>query len=198
MRQLSSSTSKLDTRFVPDAAFRGRIVATIIERRTGPERNLEFLIDLDGGEISTSPNAQPFSGSLSPGGNLDYRDCARAVEIRAPGDELAAYCMVKDSRYSVGVRNLKSGVQAREWSASKGWRVSGLIWSADSKSIAVLSAKERMDFGLVGLLSAASGHPIPLITFEVTLLCAQTGHELKLPVIREDSPSGWARLDWIQ
>jgi hypothetical protein len=58
--------------------------------------------------------------------------------------------------------------------------------------------KERTDLGLLGLISAASGHPIPLETFKVALLSAQSDSELHLPVIRKDSPSGLARIDWIQ
>jgi hypothetical protein len=52
--------------------------------------------------------------------------------------------------------------------------------------------------GLIGANIGASGHPIPLETFKVALLSAQSDSELHLPVIRKDSPSGWARIDWIQ
>jgi len=199
LRKTHSSISIDDneTRFVPDAFFTGQIVTSIIERETGPQRKLAVLIDLDRGEISTSPKVQPFIGSLSPGGRLDYPDCARAAEIRAPDGELAAYCTVKDGRYSVGIRNVKSGVEAREWSAGKPSEISGIIWFVDSKSIAVLTAQGRIDLDRIGLLSAASGHPIPLITFKVTLLSNRLDHERTLPAIRKDSPSGWARIDWI-
>ena len=193
-----SSTSELPTRFASDASFRGQIAVTIIERKTGPERHLKFLVDLDRGEISAFPNAQPFSGSLSPGGHLDDPDCERTMDIPAPDHELAAYCRAESGRYSVGIRNLKSRARIREWPAGKGWGISGLIWSADSKSMAALLAQERTDLGPVGLLSAASGHPIPLVTFRVTLLSNRLEQQVALPAIRKYSPSGWARLDWIQ
>jgi hypothetical protein len=194
----ASSTSKFHTGFVPDGSFRGQIIVTIIEREAGPERNLQFLIDLDRGETSASPDPQ-FGGPLSPGGKLDDRDCARAVEIPAPDHELAAHCTVKGSdTYTVGIRNVKSNGQIREWSASKGWAISGLIWSPDSKSIAVLLERGRMDLDPIGLISLVSGHPISLETFKVTLLSNHLDHRLELPVIRKDSPSGWARVDWIR
>jgi hypothetical protein len=194
----ASSTSKFHTGFVPDGSFRGQIIVTIIEREAGPERNLKFLIDLDRGEISASPDAESDSSLSNPGGRLDHCDPRGTEEIAAPDHELAAYCKAMDDRYTLGIRNVKSNGQAREWSANKGWGISGIAWSADSKSIAVLLERGRMDLDPVGLISLVSGHPISLETFKVTLLSNHLDHRLELPVIRKDSPSGWARVDWIR
>jgi len=193
------STSELNKKFATDSSFRGRIAVTIIERYTGPERNLKFLIDLDRGEVSSSPNLKS-EEPLSPGGRLDRCESAGAVEIPAPNHELAASCVVKfeSDSYKVTIRDLRSDSQLREWSAGKEWEICGLVWSPDSKTIAVLLARERTDLSPLGLVSAASGHPIPLNTFKVTLLTAQSGNNLELPLIRKDSPSGWARVDWIR
>ena len=109
-----------------------------------------------------------------------------------------AVCEVDGGRDIVSLFNKQSNAQVKRWSANKGWKICGLSWSPDSGSIAVLLGKERTDLGLLGLFSAVSGHPIPLETFQVTLLSAQSKSELHLPVIRRDSPSGWARIDWIQ
>lgn len=190
----SSSTNNLATRFEPNGSFKGRIVVTLIERRTGPERKLKFLIDLDQGEIF-APEGFQSEGILSPGGRID--DCQRdgAMGVVAPGGELVANCTV-----DAGIRITKErpGDLVRQWSGDRGWDICGLVWSADSSSIAVLLEKERTDLSLSGLLSAASGHPVPLETFKVTVMSVRSESELRLPVIRKDSPSGWARIDWIQ
>ena len=47
--------------------------------------------------------------------------------------------------------------------------------------MAALLAQERTDLGPVGLLSAASGHPIPLVTFRVTLLSNRLEQQVALP-----------------
>jgi len=200
--RLSIWTNSSDMRFEPDSSFKGRIVVTLVERKTGPEQKLEFMIDLDRGQISTSPSSQ-FIGPLSPGGRIDDCQHAGPVEVPAPSSQLFANCLLEGVNRSyvstvVNIMRRNSNVQVRQWAAPEGWDICGLTWSGDSGSVAVLLEKERMDLGPVGLLSAASGHPIPLETFEVTVLSVQPGRELKLPIIRKDSPSGWARIDWIQ
>ena len=83
------------------------------------------------------------------------------------------------------------------WTIEQNW-VCGLVWSTDSRSVGVLLEKERTDFGLMGIVSAASGHPIPLETFKVVVYAVESDRNLKLPIIRKDSPSGWASISWIQ
>jgi len=194
----ASSTNKFHVGFVPDASFSGQLVVTIIERKTGPERNLEFLIDLDHGGISMSPDLHRHSHMLSLGGRLDDRDCENMVQIPAPDHESAAYCKVAGNRYIVGVQNVGSQGHAREWTAGEGWAISGLIWSPGAKSVAVLLGRERTDLDPIGLVSLLSGHPIPLTTLKVVLLSNRLDHQVELPVIRKDSPSAWARIDWIR
>jgi len=186
-----------DTRFVANHAYDGRIVVSVIERMTGPEKYFEFLIDLNHGEISQFEKTT-IEVHSSPRGRID--DCRREGSVALPdgnGQDLVV-CGTDTGKDSVIVFNKQSNAQVRHWSADKGWKISGLSWSPDSRSIAVLLEKERTDLGLLGLISAASGHPIPLETFKVALLSAQSDSELHLPVIRKDSPSGWARIDWIQ
>jgi hypothetical protein len=192
-----TSAGETHLHFDPDVSFSGQILVSIIERDTGPERRLGFLIDLDRGEISTTSSGQPLA-ELPRGGNLVTRDCAERLAIPAPDVNTSAYCAIQDDRFLVGIRNLRSDSQIQEWPAPRSWEISGLAWSANSKAIGVLVAKGRTDLSPIGLLSAASGHPIPLYTFKAVLLSDHLDHQLELPVIRKDSPSGWARIDWIQ
>jgi hypothetical protein len=197
----SGATKSVDNRFEPDHSFKGRIVVTIIERKTGPEKKLEFLIDLDRGKVESTSGPQ-FEGPLSPGGRIDYCEHQGPIEVPAPNHALAASCGVEldknSRRYVVRILKLGSNEPVREWLANEGSEICGLIWSADSRSVAVLLEEEKKDLGPLGLLSAASGHPVPLESFRVTLFSAQSEDELRLPVIRRDSPSGWARIDWTQ
>lgn len=198
-----NSVNVAGNEFRPDTLFNGQLAITIIERLTGPERHVNYLIDLDYGKISASPNSYVSGESLNPGGRIDDCNFRKIVEITSPNGELMADCSVESSdgktlANHIRIRSRKSNERGREWVEEKGWSIKGIAWSADSISVAVLSQKERMDFGILGLISMTAGHPIPLETFKVTLFSVHPGHELKLPVIRRDSPSGWARLDWIQ
>jgi hypothetical protein len=194
---LFSSSAGLESKFAPDRAYSGRIVVSVVERMTGPEKNLQFLIDLNRGDISQSEKTE-IEVHANPRGRID--DCQREGSVALPDGhgQNVAVCGVDAGRDVVSVFNKESSAQVRRWSADKNWKICGSSWSPDSGSIAVLLEKGRTDLGLLGLFSAASGHPIPLETFQVTLLSAKSKSELHLPVIRRDSPSGWARIDWIQ
>lgn len=194
---LFSGSARSDTKFVSDRAYGGQLVVSVVERMTGPEKYFEFLIDLNRGEVSWSEKAK-IEVHTSPNGRVD--DCQRGGFVTVPdgnGRDVVV-CGTDAGRDLVTVLNKESNAQVRRWTADEAWKVCGLSWSPDSGSIAVLLEKERTDLSPLGLLSAASGHPIPLETFKVTLLSAHSEHELHLPIIRKDSPSGWARIDWIQ
>lgn len=197
----SNTMSTFSQDFLPDPVFKGRILVTIIERYAGPERTLNYLIDLVKGTISVSPQGQLPKGVRSLGGRIDECRLGDHAPITAPNGELAADCAAEGSDgKNVGplvIIHKKTGEQIKQWTEGKEWKIHGIVWSMDSQSVVVLSAKERTDFRLGGVIAMASGHPIPLVTFKVTLLSIQTNHELNLPEIRKDSPSGWARLDWI-
>jgi hypothetical protein len=164
---------------------------------TGPEKHFEFLLDLNRGEISQSEKTK-IEVHSSPRGRID--DCRRdgSVALSDGNGQAMLVCGTDTGKDSVTVFNKQSNAQVRRWAADEGWKICGLSWSPDSASIAVLLEKARTDLGPLGLISAASGHPIPLETFKVTLLSVYSESELHLPVIRKDSPSGWARIDWIQ
>lgn len=196
-----SATSSAGGSFPPERRFKGRIAVSLIERRTGPERRFVFLIDLDRGQLSVIPGSGP-TGRRSPGGRFDHCDLRGTQQALAPSGELSAQCLIvwgdeKGQRYAVRVVRTTAD-SPKQWSPKQGWAVTGVIWSPDSKAIAVLLEKERVDFSPIGLLAMGSGHPIPLHTFKVTLLSSELDHELEVPVIRKDSPSGWARIDWIE
>jgi hypothetical protein len=196
---LSNSTSTIEKTFKPDHSFSGRIVVTVVDTKAGPGKD-QVLIDLDHGEVSDSPD-RPFDRPLKAGGRID--DCWRIAEVKSPSLDFVATCS-NGGGTKWSARNLLSVVkygskeQIQQWTIEQNWKVCGLVWSANSRSIAVLLEKERTDFGLLGLVSAASGHPIPLKSFKVIVYALESGRELKLPVIRKDLPSGWARIDWIQ
>jgi len=193
---LFSGSARSDTRFVSDRAFAGQLVVSVVERKTGPEKYSEFLIDLNRGEVSRSEKVK-IEVHTSPNGRVD--DCQRggSVAVADGNGQDVVVCGTDAGRDLVTVFNKESNAQARRWAADEGWKICGLSWSPDSSSIAVLLEKERTDLSPLGLISAASGHPIPLETFIVILLSVHTKSELRLPVIRKDSPSGWARIDWI-
>lgn len=189
-----------DSRFDPERLFKGRIFVSVIERRTGPEEKVGFVIDLDRGEIRRPPNPQ-FEGPLSAGGRIDCWHQG-PIEVPSPNSELVARCTAEGGRdsgkYVLGILKRGSRDQVRQWLPNEGSEILGMAWSADSKSVAVLLEEERKDLSPLGLLSAASGHPIPLETFKAVVLSAHSETELRLPTIRRDSPSAWARIDWIE
>jgi hypothetical protein len=197
------STEAVEAGFAPDPLFKGQVAIRVIERLAGPERDLNYLVDLDHGNISASAYSEGSGKTLSPGGRIDDCSFRKEVEIIAPNGELVADCTIastdgKSLGYHVRIRNEESNETVSEWAEEKGWEIVGIVWSTDSSSIAVLSEKERLDFGLLGLISMTAGHPIQLETLRVTLFSVQPSHELKLPVIRKNSPDAWARIDWIQ
>lgn len=190
-------TNTVPAKFLPKGSFRGKIVVSIIERESGPERHLQFLVDLDRGQISEASDEELVRTSLTRGGHLDEDDCEKMVELPAPLDDLTVYCKKWGESYSVAIRHSKSSGEVQAWFPRKGWAIRGVIWSPDSKFIAVLQERERRDLSPLGLLALISGHPVPLETFKITLLSIRLDNELELPLIRRDSPSGWARFDWV-
>ena len=188
----ASAISKVE--FVPNPNFRGQIVVGIIE----PQNSLRFLIDLNRGAIAGSSDVQRAPGSASPGNSINERDCQGKVEIPAPDRQLGAYCTRSVGRYSVGIRSLNSNTKVLEWPIEEGWEIGGIVWSYDSKSLAVLLVRGRMDLDLSGLMSAASGHPISLNTFKVLLVSRGLEHQFLLPVIRKDSLAGMGGIDWVR
>jgi hypothetical protein len=161
------------------------------------------LIDLDQGKISASPNSYVSEGAQSPGGRIDGCNFDKEVEITSPNGELTANCSFESNdgktlAYHMRIHHRKSNERGRDWVEEEGWSIEGIAWSDDSISVAILSEKERVDFGILGLISMSAGHPISLETFKVTLLSVQSDHELKLPVIKRDSLTSWARLDWVK
>lgn len=192
---LSISSQNLNTRFAPDGSLEGTIAVTIIERKTGPQKHLTFVIDPKRGEILPS-NAQ-FNGPLGPGGRIDR--CGAARDIPAPNGEMVATCLsADDGREAVQVLKSGSRERIRLWPGEKNWDVCGIAWSPDSTAISGLFETERLDVSPIGLLAALSGHPIPLVTFKVDVFAIDSDRQLQLPAIRKNSPSGWARVDWAR
>ncbi len=197
MTHLSNSTRPLERLFKPENSFNGQISVEMTDKNTGPDKSFQFLIDLDHGQIKESSHISAASASRL---GSSIHDCTKSVEVPAPTNELIAVCSTRYGTKELLISVMKHGSneQIRQWSPEQGWRVSGLAWSADSRSIAVLLEKERFDLGPLGLLSAASGHPIPLNTFKVDLYSMQSTGQLRLPVLRKDSPYGLANIDWNQ
>jgi len=193
---LSNSTMSLEKTFKADHSFSGRIVVTVSDAKTG---NDQILIDLDHGEVSDSPNLQ-FESTLKAG-HIDT--CWGIVEVKSPSLDFVVTCSNGggtnwSARNLLSVLKSRSNEQIQQWTIEQNWKVCGLVWSTDSRSVGVLLEKERTDFGLMGLVSAASGHPILLETFKVVVYAVESDRKLRLPVIRKDSPSGWASINWIQ
>jgi len=183
--------------------FSGEIIVSIIEREASPKTSLEFLIDLNRGRISAVDHGESLGMVVSSGGRIDHCDIPGTQEVVAPNRESTIRCVVaggdaRGVRYEAKVRRRSADLQERRWSAPPDWEIKGFAWSPDSKSIAILLENERTDFRPVGLLSMITGHPISLHSFGVTLLSSQLDHELKLPLIRKNSPAGWARVDWAE
>jgi hypothetical protein len=195
---LSNSTMSLEKTFKPDHSFSGRIVVTVIDAKSGDGKD-QILIDLDHGEVSDSPNLQ-FDSTLKTG-HID--DCWGIAEVKSPSLDFVVTCSNGggakwSARNLLSVLKSRSNEQVQQWTIEQNWKVCGLVWSTDSRSVGVLLEKERTDFGLMGLVSAASGHPIPLETFKVVIYAVESDRNLKLPIIRKDLPSGWASINWIQ
>ena len=123
------------------------------------------------------------------------------AEVKSPSLDFVVTCS-NGGGTKWSARNLlsvlKSGTneQIQRWTIEQNWKVCGLVWSTDSRSVGVLLEKERTDFGLMGLVSAASGHPLE--TFKVAVYAVESERNLKLPIIRKDAPSGCASISWIQ
>jgi hypothetical protein len=183
-------TRQPETTFAPDASFEGRLFVTVID-----SKEMKFLLDVKHGLVSATPGK--FEGPFSPGGivNCIGRD---AADIPAPSNELSAECFIDSGVDGVRLRSIHTGQTLREWRSKRGWGVRGLAWSPNSDSVAVLLEKDRLDLGPIGLVSASAGHLIQFSTFKVSWLSVQSGREVELPVVKRDSVSGWARIDWIQ
>jgi hypothetical protein len=158
----------LERSFKPENSFSGQISVEMTDKNTGPDKSFQFLIDLDHGQISESSH---ITAASAPRLGSSIHDCTKSVEVPAPTNELTAVCSTRYGTKELLMSVIKHGSneQIRQWPLEQGWWVSGLAWSANSRSIAVLLEKERFDLGPLGLLSAASGHPIPLNTFKVDL-----------------------------
>ena len=75
---LFSGSAGLESKFAPDRAYSGRIVVSVVERMTGPEKNLQFLIDLNRGDISRSEKTK-IEVHANPRGRID--DCQREGSV---------------------------------------------------------------------------------------------------------------------
>jgi hypothetical protein len=187
----------LQRTFNPKNSFHGQVQVRMTDKNLGPGKVLQFHIDLDRGLVTESPSSSSDVQSKSASW---IHDCIDPVEVSAPGHGWVAVCSTPygSKATSIKVMKLDSGEKIREWPTARGWRVSGMAWSDDSSSIAVLLERERYEFSPIGLLSAMSGHPIPLNTFEVNVYSVQSSDQLLLPPLNRDSPYALANIDWIE
>jgi hypothetical protein len=187
----------LQRTFHPKNSFHGQVQVRMTDKNLGPGKVLQFHIDLDRGLVTESPSSS--SDVQSKSGSWIH-DCIKPVEVSAPGHGWVAVCSTPygSKATAIEVMKLESDEKIREWPIARGWRVSGMAWSADSSSIAVLLERERYEFSPIGLLSAISGHPIPLNTFEVNVYRLQSSDQLLLAPLNRDSPYALANIDWIE
>jgi hypothetical protein len=203
LEQITNAPQSIAKGFSPDSLFSRRILVSIIERETGPKSSLTFIVDLNQGLILTDDNAKRVEGSPPVGGNIDHCDLNGTQEIAAPNRDLTVQCLVvvgdaQGPRYSARVRRGGAEGHTKQWLAPPGWEIMGFAWSPDSKSIAILLADEKADLRPVGVLAMITSHPISLHSFASTLLSSELDHEHQLPLIRQNSPAGWARVEWVQ
>jgi hypothetical protein len=193
----NAGSNEFETQFAVNPHFTGQIFITIIERMSGPEQRREFMIDLNRGQISVSNNRHDFQVPRSLGGHLDDRACETKLKIKAATSNAVAWCTKQGDSYSVWIQDPSLPSSTREWSYENGWAIRGLTWAPDSNALVTLLDRERTDFTPMGLLAMASGHPIPLVTFKITLISKDFQDRLDFPPLRKDAPSGWARVDWM-
>lgn len=184
----------LQRTFNPKNSFHGQVQVRMTDKNLGPGKVLQFHVDLDRGLIAESPSS---SSDVRSKLGSSIHDCIKPVKVSAPGHGWVAVCSTPygSKATSIKVMKLESDEKIREWPIAREWRVSGMAWSADSSSIAVLLERERYEYSPIGLLSAISGHPIPLNTFEVNVYSLQSSEELLLPPLNKDSPYGLANID---
>jgi hypothetical protein len=189
----SRSADDAPVAFKTDPSFRGELGVWIIERKTGPQRNLLFLIDLDAGKTISYTDRQPDYGTSTEGAYLGYSDCKKMKEITSPDGQSTAYCKVAGEDYTLMISSAP-----KMYTPGPEWGITGLAWLSDSKSVAVLLERERTALDPASLFALLSGHPIPLATFKVVLLSSDLKVAKELPVIRKDSPSGWAQIERVR
>jgi len=140
--------------------FHGQVQVRMTDKNLGPSKVLQFHIDLDRGLVTESPSSgsdvQSKSGSW-------IHDCIKPVEVSAPGHGWVAVCstLYGSKATSIKVMKLESDEKIREWPIAREWRVSGMAWSADSSSIAVLLERERYEFSRLDCyLPFQSSYPV--------------------------------------
>lgn len=71
--------------------------------------------------------------------------------------------------------------------------IEDFVWSPDSRYLVIIEERERWSKSIVGILGIMSGHPIPLVSYTISVLNVSSGEIKKLPLAK-DIKYGVARI----
>jgi hypothetical protein len=108
-----------------------------------------------------------------PGGALE--GCGEKPTAASPREHYKAQCTgTAFQDESITVFDTGQSSPIREWQHTDR-SIRGFAWASDGNSIAILSETERYSKSPVGMLSALSGHPIPLSAVYLDIVNIETG-----------------------
>jgi hypothetical protein len=215
-KEIQLANDEKTVSFKPVESITGVIETWIITPHPGEPRSdfAVFAVDLNHGQI-TARNSQAPRGKLPMGASIS--DCKGTSKSPDKNQELASipYCeetfQSPDKKLEFSYKPISgrengtpvsfrvTGVGGKEVLAAQleeGLRIAVIDWSADSSAIAILVEREIYGKGVGDILSAASGHPVPYVSFGLRVYSLNSGAQLSIPTVVKDIPYAQGYVHW--
>lgn len=215
-KEIQPANDEKTVSFKPVDLITGVIETWIITPHPGEPRSdfAVFAIDLNHGQI-TACNSQAPRGKLPIGASISY--CKGTSKSPNKNLELASipYCeetfQSPDKRLEFSYKSISgrendtpvsfrvAGVGGKEVLAAQleeELHIAAIDWSDDSSAIAILVKREKYGKGLGDTLGAASGHPVPYVSFGLRIYSLNSSAKLSIPTVVKDIPYAQGYVHW--
>ena len=180
----------------------GRVYVTIFQPNASlllDEVGFEF--DLSLGSVRQSLG-RGIDAARIPDGRSNDTNVAQASAVNSPNNAYAASSTVEMPRV-VGyphavfvVRNLITGETVFQ-SKFTNDEIDGVMWSADSNAVAVLTSSQRYSRNPKYWLDAVSGHPRPIEDYHLEIVDLSTRSSWGIDLPYESSAGHGRIVDWL-
>lgn len=215
-KEIQLANNEKTVSFNPVESITGVVETWIITPHPGEPKSdfAVFAIDLNHGEITTR-NSQAPQGKLPIGASISY--CRGTSKSPDKNQELASipYCEETFQSPDKKLEFSYKSVSGRENDTPVSFRVArvggkevlaaqledniyiaAIDWSGSSDAIAILVKREKYGKGLGDILGAASGHPVPYVSFGLRIYSLNSTAKLSIPTIVKDIPYAQGYVHW--
>lgn len=192
--------------------LQGVVLLGVAEGGATPDVYRQYQVELTQGRILLVQKFKirgPYDHAMELPHRLgaEMRDCGHSPLLPSPDSRYTALCFQrtaeKPTRFSTQIFNndfevvdAASQRKALTERLPDDRSIAGMFWSPDSRALAVLSTSRRTGLGLLDLLSAVTGHPVPELTIYLDTYDIQSRRHAEF-LVRRDAEYGSARiLDW--